>query len=138
MEDIIKETFLQVEAMGIWNEDCKITMDDFAAYIAEQSACLTVMIGTGKDDVKLENLKLDDLLHVPFKDAKEVIMRLPLYKRIAILAELDTHKDYLYHSTTKYATGIPKEEQISAKTFRHLMTIISHLEILQGWLYGIE
>lgn len=138
MDDNIKETFLQVQAMGIWGENCTITIEDFTSYITEQTANLAVLVNVTTDSVKVENLKLDDLMHLPFKDAKEVIMLLPLYKRISLLSALDTHKAYLYHSTSKYATGIPKEEQISAKTFRHLMTQISHLEILQGWLYGIE
>lgn len=85
-----------------------------------------------------DSLDFDDLTHLTFVRALEVIKQLTLKRRIELLADMQTHLDHCYAQTKRYDVGITKEEQISSKVFMELMGRIKHLEILRSWLFGIE
>lgn len=84
---------------------------------------------------KIKNLTLNDLLHKGFYEAKQDIDLMSLDIRIALLADLDEYKCYLYDSIGHW--GDPGCA-LSATDFRSILGKIKHLEIIQNWLFGIE
>lgn len=85
----------------------------------------------------VEKLSFDDLLKLPFNEAKCAVDTFSMEKRIAILQELTERRMYYYSQTSRFGEGIPKDEQLSPEAFKSLLGKIKHLEIVQNWLYGI-
>ena len=113
-------------------------------YVAELDHCVD-------DDKKLKHLihmkdhedmvngvTLDKIMSSNFPVAKDLIDQMTIAKRIKMLDEVYTYREFLYENIGRYGMeGLPKEEQLTANEFRVLMGRIKHLEILQNWLFGI-
>ena len=87
---------------------------------------------------KLKGMKLNDILHKNFYEAKKYIDLMPLDMRIDMLAELEEYKTYLYDSVGEWGNDSELGKTLSAKDVRSLLGKIKHLEIIQNWLFGIE
>lgn len=94
-------------------------------------------IGENHMSEYVEKLSFDDLLKLPFNEAKYAVDAFSMEKRIAILQELTERRTYYYSQTSRFGEGVPKDEQLSPEAFRSLLGKIKHLEIVQNWLYGI-
>jgi hypothetical protein len=113
-------------------------------YVAELDRCVD-------DDKKLKHLihmkdhedmvndvTLDKIMSSNFPVAKDLIDQMTIAKRIKMLDEVYTYREFLYENIGRYGMeGLAKEEQLTANEFRVLMGRIKHLEILQNWLFGI-
>ena len=113
-------------------------------YVAELDHCVD-------DDKKLKHLihmkdhedmvndvTLDKIMSSNFPVAKDLIDQMTIAKRIKMLDEVYTYREFLYENIGRYGMeGLSKEEQLTANEFRVLMGRIKHLEILQNWLFGI-
>lgn len=113
-------------------------------YVAELDHCVD-------DDKKLKHLihmkdhedmvndvTLDKIMSSNFPVAKDLIDQMTIVKRIKMLDEVYTYREFLYENIGRYGMeGLSKEEQLTANEFRVLMGRIKHLEILQNWLFGI-
>lgn len=117
-----------------WDEYVKAT-----AELAEDDEGLRQLLRMKTEEDMINEVTLQGIMADNFYHAKETIDKMTIKKRIELLAELDQYKAYLYDVAGNWGQpGIPKEEQFSAKTFRATMGRIKHLEILQGWLFGIS
>lgn len=122
--------------MGLWDEKTNIDFETFNALIEHDNAALTILLHQCEDTEYIRNLSFDELLKLPFDGAKKAIDSFSMEKRIKMLNELDSRKQFYYNQTAKYC-GVSKDELISATEFRSLLGKIKHIEILQNWLYGL-
>ena len=132
----VRKLWSSIEELGLWDENTNIDYETFNALIEEDDAKLKELLLQCEDTEYVRNLTLDELVRLPFDAAKKTIDTFSMEKRITILNELDTKKNYYYNQTARYC-GVSKDELISAKEFRSLLSKIKHMEILQNWLYGI-
>ena len=132
----VRKLWTSIEELGLWDENTNIDYETFNALIEEDDAKLKELLLQCEDTEYVRNLTLDELVRLPFDAAKKTIDTFSMEKRITILNELDTKKNYYYNQTARYC-GVSKDELISAKEFRSLLSKIKHMEILQNWLYGI-
>lgn len=142
----IQEMFTQLGDLGIQQESFHEDMgwDEYIAETnrlmqADDQGKLKKLLRMKNEEDMVNDVTLESIMRTNFMNAKEVIGKMTIAKRIKILEELDTYKSYLYESLNRFgAEGVPKEEQLSATDFRALLGRIKHLEILQNWLFGIE
>lgn len=132
----VKNLWSTVNELGLWDENTNIDFETFNALIEEDDNKLKELLSQCEDTEYIRNLTLDELVRLPFDAAKNTIDSFSMEKRINILNELETKKTYYYNQTARYC-GVSKDELISAKEFRSLLSKIKHMEILQNWLYGI-
>lgn len=113
-------------------------------YVAELDRCVDddkklkqLIRMKGQEDM-VNDVSLDKIMSSNFTTAKEIIEQMTIAKRIKMLDEVYTYREYLYENIGRYGMeGLSKEEQLTANEFRILMGRIKHLEILQNWLFGI-
>ena len=133
----LKQLWNTIYAMGLWDENTNIDYDTFNALIDNDDAKLKDLLNQCEDSEYIRKLTFDELLQLPFEEAKKSINSFSMEKRIAMLNEMDSRKTYYYNQTARYC-GVSKEELITASEFRSLLGKIKHIEILQNWLYGLS
>lgn len=133
----LKQLWNTIYNMGLWDENTNIDYDTFNALIDNDDAKLKDLLNQCEDSEYVRKLTFDELLKLPFDGAKKAIDSFSMEKRITMLNEMDTRKNYYYEQTSRYC-GVSKEELISASEFRSLLGKIKHIEILQNWLYGLS
>lgn len=117
-----------------WDEYVQAT-----AELADDDKALKELLRMKQEEDLVNEVTLQTIMSANFTNAKQTIDKMTIMKRIQILEELDEYKSYLYNSVGTWGQpGIPKEEQLSATAFRAILGRIKHLEILQGWLFGIS
>lgn len=117
-----------------WDEYVQAT-----AELADDDKALKELLRMKQEEDMVNEVTLQTIMSANFTNAKQTIDKMTIMKRIQILEELDEYKSYLYNSVGTWGQpGIPKEEQLSATAFRAILGRIKHLEILQGWLFGIS
>lgn len=117
-----------------WDEYVQAT-----AELADDDKELKELLRMKQEEDLVNEVTLQTIMSANFTNAKQTIDKMTIMKRIQILEELDEYKSYLYDSAGTWGQpGIPKEEQLSATAFRAILDRIKHLEILQGWLFGIS
>lgn len=139
----MKEIFKSLEGTELqqdkFHED--MTWDEYVrttAELAEDDKALRELLRMKQEEDMINDVTLQNIMSANFTNAKQTIDKMTIMKRIAILEELDEYKSYLYESAGSWGQpGIPKEEQLSANAFKAILGRIKHLEILQGWLFGI-
>lgn len=139
----MEEIFHSLEGTGIqqdtFHED--MTWDEYVratAKLAEDDKALKDLLKMKQEEDMVNEATLQSIMSANFTNAKQTIDKMTIMKRIQILEELDEYKSYLYNRAGTWGQpGIPKDEQLSANTFRAILGRIKHLEILQGWLFGI-
>jgi hypothetical protein len=140
MEEIfhsLEGTELQQTA---FHED--MTWDEYVqatAELANDDQALRDLLKMKQVEDRVNEITLQSIMSVNFTSAKQIIDKMTIMKRIQILEELDEYKLYLYDRAGTWGNpDIPPEEQVSTKEFRAILGRIKHLEILQGWLFGIS
>lgn len=139
----MEEIFHSLEGTGIqqdtFHED--MTWDEYVratAKLADDDKALKDLLKMKQEEDMVNETTLQSIMSANFTNAKQTIDKMSIMKRIQILEELDEYKSYLYNRAGTWGQpGIPKDEQLSANTFRAILGRIKHLEILQGWLFGI-
>lgn len=139
----MEEIFHSLEGTGIqqdtFHED--MTWDEYVratAKLADDDKALKDLLKMKQEEDMVNEATLQSIMSANFTNAKQTIDKMTIMKRIQILEELDEYKSYLYNRASTWGQpGIPKDEQLSANTFRAILGRIKHLEILQGWLFGI-
>lgn len=117
-----------------WDEYIQAT-----AELTDDDQALKDLLRMKQEEDLVNNVTLQSIMSANFLNAKQTIDKMTIMKRIQILEELDEYKTYLYDSAGTWGQpGIPKDEQLSANAFRAILGRIKHLEILQGWLFGIS
>lgn len=117
-----------------WDEYVKMT-----AELSGDDQALKQLLHMKAEEDLVNGVTLQTIMSANFTNAKQVIDKMTIMKRIQILEELDAYKTYLYETADTWGQpGIPLKEQMSAKMFRAILGRIKHLEILQGWLFGIN
>jgi hypothetical protein len=113
-------------------------------YVAELDHCveddkkLKQLIRMKDQEELVNDVTLERIMSSNFMSAKEVIEQMTIAKRIKMLDEVYTYREFLYENISRYGMeGLSKDEQLTANEFRLLMGRIKHLEILQNWLFGI-
>lgn len=107
--------------------------------LADDDEALRELLKMKQEEDMVNKVTLQTIMSTNFTKAKQTIDKMTIMKRIQILEELDEYKSYLYDSAGTWGQpGIPKEEQLSDTAFRAILGRIKHLEILQGWLFGIS
>lgn len=113
-------------------------------YVAELDRCvddgkkLKQLIHMKDHEDMINEVTLDKIMSSNFTVAKDLIDQMTIAKRIKMLDEVYTYREFLYENIGRYGMeGLSKEEQLTANEFRVLMGRIKHLEILQNWLFGI-
>lgn len=142
----VQDMFTKLGALGLQQEMFHEDMgwDEYVQEMsklqqADDKGKLKELLHMKAEEDMVNEASLEAIMRTNFTNAKEVIDKMTIAKRISILEELDTYKSYLYESLGRFgAPGVPKDEQLSANDFRALLGRIKHLEILQNWLYGIE
>lgn len=118
-----------------------MTWDEYVAELAaakDDDKALKAIIAFKKHEEAIDGITLTEIMSIQFMEAKKRIDQMTLAKRIALLEDVHAYRDQLYEGVDRYGKeGLSKDEQLSASDFRILMGRIKHLEILQGWLYGI-
>lgn len=137
--DKVTATFQEIGQTALWDEQMPISFQEYESLlVAEDTESLFQMIDQ-QDEKAIKNVKLEDLMRMPFDKSKKSIEKFSLAKRIQVLSELDTRRSYLYSQASRYGEGKQcASEPLSAKDWRTIMGRIKHLEILQAWLYGIN
>lgn len=132
----LKDTELQQESFPesmSWDEFVRAT-----AEVSQDDKKLKEILTIKRQEEAIEQVSLDRIMTSNFQSAKEVIDQMTLAKRIEMLEEVSTYRDYLYECIDRYGKeGLAKDEQLTASEFRILMGRLKHLEIVQNWLYGI-
>ena len=139
----MEEIFHSLEGTGIqqdtFHED--MTWDEYVratAKLADDDKALKDLLKMKQEEDMVNEATLQSIMSANFTNAKQTIDKMTIMKRIQILEELDEYKSYLYNRAGTWGQpGIPKDEQLSANTFRAILGRIKHLEILQGCLFGI-
>lgn len=117
-----------------WDEYVQAT-----AELADDDQALKDLLKMKQEEDMVNEVTLQAIMSTNFTNAKQTIDKMTIMKRIQMLEELDEYKTYLYDSAGTWGQpGIPKEEQLSTTAFRAILGRIKHLEILQGWLFGIS
>ena len=139
----MEEIFKALEGSELQREEFheETTWDEYvraAESLKKDDPVLKVILQIRENEEVVRKTQLNDIMSMTYDKAKKVIDAMTIAKRIEVLEELDAYKNHLYKSVGTWgAEGIPKEEQLSADSFRTLLGRIKHLEILQGWLFGI-
>lgn len=133
----LKQLWNNIYHMGLWDENTNIDYDTFNALIDNDDAKLKDLLNQCEDSEYIQKLTFDELLKLSFDGAKKAVDSFSMEKRIAMLNEMDTRKNYYYEQTSRFC-GVSKKEEISASEFRSLLGKIKHIEILQNWLYGLS
>lgn len=123
--------------MGLWTEKSNIDFDTFNALITNDRAELEDLLSKQWDDVEIETMQLDDLLKMPFNQAKQVITNFSMKNRLRLLQDLNKRKEHYYVQTSRFC-GVSKEDLITATEFRSILGKIKHMEVLMNWFYGID
>lgn len=118
-----------------------LSWDDYVAeleHFADDDETLKRLIHMKKQEDMIDDITLTRIMASNFATAKEYIDKMTIAKRIAILDEVYTYREYLYETASRYGgEGLAKSEQLTANEFKAVMGRIKHLEILQNWLFGI-
>lgn len=139
----MEEIFRSLEGTEIqqdtFHED--MTWDEYVratAELADDDKALKDLLRMKQEEDMVNEVTLQSIMSANFTNAKQTIDKMTIMKRIQILEELDEYKSYLYDRAGTWGQpGIPKDEQLSTNAFRAILGRIKHLEILQGWLFGI-
>jgi hypothetical protein len=142
MNSEIQNIWKQIVDSGLIDQkffEDNISEKEFNELLEMDDAELIHLQGIGENHMSkyVEKLSFDDLLKLPFDEAKYAVDTFSMEKRIAILQELTERRTYYYSQTSRFGEGVPKDEQLSPEAFRSLLGKIKHLEIIQNWLYGI-
>jgi hypothetical protein len=119
----------------------EITWDQYVAELEQHvndDKKLRQLIHMKEHEDIINDVTLDKIMSSNFPVAKDTIDQMTIAKRIKMLDEVYTYRDFLYENIGRYGVeGLSKEEQLTASEFKILMGRIKHLEILQNWLFGI-
>ena len=142
MNSEIQSIWKQIVDSGLIDQkffEDNISEEEFNELLEMDDAELIHLQDIGENHMPeyVEKLSFDDLLKLPFDEAKYTVDAFSMEKRIAILQELTERRTYYYSQTSRFGEGVPKDEQLSPEAFRSLLGKIKHLEIIQNWLYGI-
>lgn len=142
MNKEIHSIWKQVISSGLMDEkffESNISEEEFNALLENDDSELIHLQQAGSTTMSayVEKMTLDDLLKLPFNDARKVIGSFSMEKRIKMLDALTTRRNFYYGETSRFAEHVPKDEQLSPEQFRSLLSKIKHIEIVQNWLYGI-
>ena len=97
-----------------------------------------LLIDPSYTDEYLMHVTFEELIRFPYFRAQAAIKKFPMVKRIEMLQRLDDVRSYVYDRLGQDETGLPREEQLTSKQRQSLFGRLKHLEILLGWLYGID
>lgn len=143
MCDTIKESFEQLQGTELQRSDFheNMTWDDYVtelSLVASDDKKLKHLIRAKEREDNIDQVTLDKIMSSNFLVAKDIIDQMTIAKRITMLEEVHTYRDYLYNSLGRYGgEGLSKDEQLSPADFRMILGRVKHLEILLNWLYGI-
>jgi CRISPR/Cas system Type II protein with McrA/HNH and RuvC-like nuclease domain len=118
-----------------------LSWDDYVTeleHFADDDETLKRLIHMKSQENMINEITLTKIMASNFTTAKEYIDKMTIGKRIAILDEVYTYREYLYETVSRYGgEGLAKDKQLTASEFKIVMGRIKHLEILQNWLFGI-
>lgn len=83
------------------------------------------------------DLTFDELNKIPFTLAKKIIFKFSMVKRLQMLEAAKIKRNYLGKMISYYGMEEPPIK-IMPKEYMIMMSKLKHVEILIGWLYGIE
>lgn len=90
-----------------------------------------------EDNDYIIDLTFDELNHLPFGIAKKVIFNFSMVKRLQMLDVVKIKREYLDKMISYYGMENPPI-RVMPSEFSTMMSKLKHMEILLGWLYGIE
>lgn len=137
MSQDIHDIFSQIIDSGLSDTFTADELKEYNQYLESTSKEVADLFSISDSPEYIQNLKLDELIKLPFEKAHKIIKILPMARRLSVLEELDTYRLYLYEQTARYQ-GVSQDLMITPAEFQRLLGKIKHLEIMQAWLFGIE
>ncbi len=128
---IIQENMDQLEKLGLLKEE--LDVEEFEDALEQNTEELKKLLRKVNHEDYIQEMTFDDLIKLPFNEARNVIDRMDMAKRIFMLDELTTLRNFYYSKEALTQDG----RELSEVEVRALIGKIKHLEILQNWLYGI-
>lgn len=137
-KEVIKN-FKDIGNSQLWDEELPITLSEYESLLnSSDTADLLDLLEQSNTEI-IEEITIEDLLDMPFNYAHKCINQFSLAKRIDMLDALDTRRSYLYNQASRYGAEDQRDpDMLTPKEWKIIMGKIKHLEILQGWLYGID
>lgn len=126
-----------METVGITEYNVVSIVEEQSGVTINNTEEIEELLFRCSDNDYIASLTFEELNKMPFLAAKKVIFNFSMLKRLQMLEVVKTKREYLDTMISYYGMESPPV-RIMPSEFRLMVSKLKHMEILLGWLYGID